>query len=98
MRGFGGVKAPELVEPGELEELLGEKKATYEVGLRGPEGEVAVVDCLHVRGRIEAVLLRGEVVNEGGRGQIAGGGEGDAHGCGVVKGVGCELGGVFAWG
>lgn len=40
------VELPELVEPGELEELLGEEEGADEEGLRGPEGEVGVVDVL----------------------------------------------------
>ncbi len=47
---LGGVVAvefPEAVEPGELEELLGEEEAGDEVGLGAEEGEVAVVDVFH---------------------------------------------------
>ena len=64
--GLLGVEFPEVVEPGELEELLGGEEAGDEEWLRGPEGDVAVVDVFHVWGREHAVLLGGEVVEEGG--------------------------------
>ena len=65
---FLGVEFPEVVEPGKLEELLGGEEAGDEERLRGPEGDIAVVDVFHVRGREHAVLLSGEVVEEGGGG------------------------------
>ena len=45
-----GVKTPEPVQPGELEDLLREEEGADEVGLGGEEGEIAVVDVLHVWG------------------------------------------------
>ena len=70
----------DFVEPGELEELLGEEEGADEVGLGAEEGEVGVVDFFHCWAGEDAVLLRGEVVDEGGRGYVAGGREGNAHG------------------
>lgn len=65
------------------------------LGLRGPEGEVAVVDGLHRRRGVDAVLLGGEVVGEGERREVARGGEGDAHRCGrLSRGNCCFLTGV----
>lgn len=43
-----GVELPQAVEPGKLEELLREEEATDEVRVWAPEGEVTVVDVLHV--------------------------------------------------
>ena len=40
-------RGPEVVEPGELEELLGEEEGGDEVGLGAEEGEVRVVDFFH---------------------------------------------------
>lgn len=74
-----GVEAPETVKPGELEELLGEEEGGDEVGLRAEEGEVSIVDVHHGGGREDAILLGGEVVDEGCWGQVAGGGERDTH-------------------
>ena len=55
----------EAVEPGYLDELLGEEEGADEVGLWGPETEVRVVDVQHVRGGEYAVLLGGEVEDKG---------------------------------
>jgi len=44
---------------------LGEEEAADEVGLRGPEGDVAVVDFFHVGGGEHAILLECEVEDEG---------------------------------
>lgn len=69
----------QLPEPGELEELLGEEESGDEEGLGRPEGEVGVVDVLHVGGGQHAVVLGGKVDGEGGRGEPPGCAEGDAH-------------------
>lgn len=47
---------PQAVEPGELEELLGEEEAGDEEGLGREEGHVAVVDILHVGARHHAIV------------------------------------------
>ena len=65
LTGLLGVEFPEEVQPRELEELLGREEAGDEEGLRRPEGDVAVVDVFHVGGGEHAVLLGGEVVEEG---------------------------------
>lgn len=44
---------------------MGEEEAADEVGLRGPEGDVAVVDIFHVGGGEHAILLECEVEDEG---------------------------------
>lgn len=87
------MECAEFVEPEELEELLGEEEAGDEEGLRGEEGEVLVVDLFHVGGAEDAVLLRGEVVDEGGWGEISSGAEAEAHGGWVDDGDGYGLDG-----
>ena len=93
--GFLWVQAPEAVQPGELEELLGCEEAGDEPGLRGEVGEVGVVDGFHVwggehlqwvsrdsGGRIDgayAILLGGEVVKVGDGSEVFAGAIGDPH-------------------
>lgn len=92
------MECAEFVEPEELEELLGEEEAGDEEGLRGEEGEVLVVDLFHVGGAEDAVLLRGEVVDEGGWGEISSGAEAEAHGGWVDDDDGYGLdGGCCCW-
>lgn len=68
------VQLPQPVQPCQLEQLLREEEAGDEVGLRRPEGEVGIMHVLHVGRAEHAVLLRGKVDEEGGRGHPAGGG------------------------
>lgn len=60
-------------------QLLGEEKGSDEVGVRRPEGDVALVDVHHVGGRVEAILLGGEIVGERQRREVSRCAEGDAH-------------------
>lgn len=62
-----GTHLPKLVQPCELEELLRKEEGANKVGLWGPEGDISVVDILHIRSAIETILLGCEVVDEGGR-------------------------------
>ena len=62
-----------------MEELLREEEAGYEERLWGPEGEVGIVDVFHVGSGEHAVLLGGEVEDEGGGGEPFCCGVGDAH-------------------
>ena len=63
--GFVRRELVETVEPGELEDLLHGEECADEVGVRGPEGDVAVVDVFHAGGGEDAVLLGGEVEGPG---------------------------------
>lgn len=66
---------PELPQPHELEELLGEEERADEVWLGRECCEVTVVYVHHVWAAEYAVLLRGEVEEEGcGREVVHGGG------------------------
>lgn len=91
------MECAEFVEPEELEELLGEEEAGDEEGLWGEEGEVLVVDLFHVGGAEYAVLLRGEVVDEGGWGEISSGAQAEAHGGWVDDDDGYGLVGCCCW-
>jgi hypothetical protein len=46
-------------------QLLWEEEGSDEVGVRRPEGDVALVDVHHVGLGVEAILLGGEIVGEG---------------------------------
>ena len=46
-------------------QLLWEEECSDEVGVRRPEGDVALVDVHHVGRGVEAILLGGEIVGEG---------------------------------
>jgi hypothetical protein len=46
-------------------QLLWEEECSDEVGVWRPEGDVALVDVHHVRRRVEAILLSGEIVGKG---------------------------------
>ena len=73
------VLSPELIQPCELEELLGEEESSDEVRLRAEEGKVGVVDVFHRRRREDSVLLRREIVDERCRCEPARCAERDAH-------------------
>jgi hypothetical protein len=45
-------------------QLLWEEECSNEVGVRRPEGDVALVDVHHVGRRVEAILLGGEIVGK----------------------------------
>lgn len=59
-----GIKLVQAVEPGELEQLLGEEEATNELRHGTPERQVRIMDVQHVGGGKDAILLSCEVVDE----------------------------------
>jgi hypothetical protein len=58
---------------------LWEEEGSDEVRVRGPEGDVALVDVHHVGLGVEAILLGGEIVGEGERREVTRCAERDTH-------------------
>ena len=77
--GLVGVELVETVQPCELHNLLRCEEGTNEVWLRAPERSVSVVDILHRRCAVEAILLSCKVVEEREGRQPASGTVFDAH-------------------
>jgi hypothetical protein len=73
------IQLPQPPQPAHLRDLLRKEECRDEIRLRTPEGQIGVVDVFHVGGREHAVVLGGEVDEEAGGGEVAGGAVGDSH-------------------
>lgn len=67
-------RPPQAPQPGKLKQLLREEEGRDEERLGGPEGEVGVMDVLHVRRAKQSILLSSKVDDKGNWCDVACGG------------------------